>query len=167
MEESKLVDLVLDELLATRKVSVSVRRVFKRSEIDYTNELITSIEKILISRSLVTELGKDSQGFLLFVLSVTGHDFLKSYGSYSEYLIGIESESKKVARARKKKPFQTHSSSDGKPPLPFIPKEASFFKKNRTGLLILLVVLILFYIVSKITESVVWLRIVLSGFVSF
>ncbi|MFT4544172.1 MAG: hypothetical protein ACI9EQ_000627 [Bacteroidia bacterium] len=155
MEESKLVDLVLDELASTRQASVSVRRVFKKREIDYTNELITSIESILKSRSLVAELGKDSKGYLLFSLSVTGHDFLKSYGSYSKYLRGIESESKKVARAKKKKPFQTHNSSDGKPPLPFIPKEASFLRKNRTGLLILLVVLILFYIVSKITESVI------------
>ena len=155
MEERKLVDLVLDELMSTRQHSVSVRRVFKKKNVEYTDELIRSIESILESKSLVNDYGKDSRGYTRFALSVTGQDFVKTYRTYSKFLKGVESENKKVERARRKKPYQTHTNPDGKPPLPFNPQDESFLKKNRVGLLILLVVLVLFYIVSKITESVV------------
>lgn len=155
MEEKKLVDLVLDELVATRQPSISIRRVFKKHGISYDDELIRSVEAVLKSKSLVTELDKDSAGYTCYSLSVTGQDFLKTFGTYSKFLKGIQSENKKIERARKKKPYRAHTSSDGKPPLPFVPEDESFLKRNRIGLLILLIVLILFYIVSRITESLV------------
>ena len=155
MEQIKLVDLVLDELISTHQPSVSVRRVFKKKNVDYTDELIRSIEVILESKSLVNDYGKDSRGYRRFALSATGQDFIKTYGTYSKFLKGVESENKKIERARRKKPYQTHTNPDGKPPLPYNPQDESFLQKNRVGLLILMGVLVLFYIVSKITERVV------------
>ena len=96
MEQIKLVDLVLDELISTRQPSVSVRRVFKKKNVDYTDELIRSIEVILESKSLVNDYGKDSRGYRRFALSATGQDFIKTYGTYSKFLKGVESENKKA-----------------------------------------------------------------------
>jgi hypothetical protein len=155
METKKLVDLVLDELVNTRQPSISVRRVFKKHRISYDDSLIKSVEVILKSKSLVSEMDKDSAGYTCYSLSITGQDFLKTFGSYSKFLRGIDSETKKIERARKKKPFNPHRSVDGKPPLPFMPEDESYLVKNRVGIAILVVVLILFYIVSRITESLV------------
>lgn len=155
MEQKKLVDLVLDELVATRQPSISIRRVFKKKGISYDDELIQSVESVLKSKSLVSEMDKDSEGYTCYSLSITGQDFLKTFGSYSKFLLGIQSENKKIERARKKKPYKTHTASDGRPPLPFVPEDESFLTKNRVGLIILIVVLILFYIVSRLTESLV------------
>lgn len=155
VEQKKLVDLVLQELVRTMQPSISVRRVLEKHNVNYTDELIESIEAVLTSKSLVDSIDKDSKGFDCFSLNSTGQDFLRSYGSYSKFLRGIETENKRIERAKSKKPYRTHSSGDGKPPLPFVPQDESFLKRNRVGLLILGVVLLLFYIVSKITESTI------------
>jgi hypothetical protein len=153
VEQKKLVDLVLQELVNTMQPSISVRRVLEKHDIDYVNESIESIESVLKSKSLVDIVDKDSKGFDCFSLNTTGQDFLRSYGSYSKFLRGVDAETKRVERAKNKKPYRTQTSGDGKPPLPFVPEDESFLKRNRFGLLILAVVLVLFYIVSKITDS--------------
>ncbi len=155
MEQNKLVDFVLQELVETRQPSVSVRRVLEKKGITYNDDTISFVEGVLKSKSLVLEVDKDSKGYSSFSLTETGQDFLRTFGTYSKFLKGIESENKKIERARKKKPYQTHTSGDGKPPLPFVPEDESFFQRNKMGLLILAIVLILFYIVSRLTESLV------------
>lgn len=151
MKTTKLVDLVLNELVSTRQPSVSIRRVLSKHKVDFDDELIAQIDEILRSKSLVEEKDTDSQGFPCYSLTVTGQDFIRSFGSYSKYLKGIEVENKKVERARNKKPYVANSSKDGESPAPYQPREASFIEQNRLGLLILLLFIISFLIVLKIT----------------
>ncbi len=131
--------------------SISVRRVLEKHNVNYTDELIESIEAVLTSKSLVDVVDKDSKGFDCYSLNGTGQDFLRSFSSYSKFLRGIEDENKRVERAKNKKPYRAHNSGDSKPPLPFVPKDESFLKSNRIGLFILAVVLVLFYVASKIS----------------
>ena len=148
-----MVDLVLNALVNTMQPSISIRRVLEKNNVDCSDDSIASIEAILKSKSLAEPIELDSKGHASYSLTVTGQDFLRSFGSYSKFLRGIESENKRVERARKKKPYTAYKSGDGKPPLPYVPKEESFWKSNRLGIIILAVVLTLFYIVSRITES--------------
>lgn len=151
MKRSKLVDLVLDELVTTMQPSLSIRRVLNRHKIDFDDDLINEVDSILQSKSLVSEQDKDSQGYPCYSLTNTGQDFLRTFGTYSNYLKGVEVEQKRVEKARQKKPYVAKSSSDGTAPTPFSPREESFFEKNKFGLLILLLVIISFFIVLRIT----------------
>ncbi|MCF8275553.1 MAG: hypothetical protein K9J17_02370 [Flavobacteriales bacterium] len=151
MELPKLVDLVLNELVSTRQPSISVRRILKSKKIEYTDDVITSIEGLLESKSLVIKKDVDSEGYACYSLTVTGQDFIKTFGSYSKFLRGIESENRKVQRAKSKKPYKAMD-TDGNPPAPFTPMEPSFMDKHKLELLFLVVVLVLFFVVAKITD---------------
>jgi hypothetical protein len=153
MEPSTLVDLVLDELSYSLQPSLSIRRVLLKKKIEFNEQLISSIEDILISKSLVEKRGVDSQGYARYSLTGTGHDFIRTFGSYSKFLEGIEDENKKVQRARKKQPYKAYTGVDGQTPAPFFPKEKSFFSKNILGFTLLGLFLIMFYLVYTITRS--------------
>lgn len=151
MKLSKLVDLVLDELVTTRQPSLSIRRILNRHKIDFNEDLIGDIDSILQSKSLVVEKEKDSQGYPCYSLTVTGQDFIRTFGNYSKYLRGLESEKKRVEKARSKKPYVAKSSGDGIEATPYHPNQKSFLEQNKFGLLILALVVISFLIVLKIT----------------
>lgn len=151
MKLSKLVDLVLDELVATRQPSISIRRILNRHKIEFDDDLIGEIDSILQSKSLVVEKEKDSQGYPCYSLTVTGQDFIRSFGNYSKYLRGLETEQKRVEKARNKKPYVAKSSVDGIEATPYHPNDKSFFEQNKFSLLILALVIISFFIVLKIT----------------
>lgn len=152
MDRAKLVDIVLKELVETRHPSVSVRRVFKKHRVDYDEELIREIEKTLNSKSLVQVRGNDSRGYDCFALTETGQDFIKSFGTYSKYLRGLESEEKKVKRAKKKKPYNAHANFKGEAPAPYTPPEKNYLQRNGLGLILLFFFIALFYIVAKISS---------------
>lgn len=152
MNHTELVDLVLNELVETRQPSISVRRVFRKYKVEYTDELIKEIEKTLNSKSLVRDRGKDSAGYVCFALSETGEDFVRTFGSYSKYLKGLETEEKKVKRARKKKPYNAQANFKGEPPAPYSPPERNYLQRNGLGLILLGFFIILFYIVAKISS---------------
>ncbi len=153
MNHVELVDKVLKELVSTRQPAVSVRRIFKKLKIDYTDDLIHKVEQTLNSKSLVIAKSKDSRGFDCYALTETGQDFIKTFGSYSKYLKGLESEQKKIERARKKKPYNAQKSIKGDPPAPYTPPERTFMQRNGLGIILLIFFCILFYIVSKITGA--------------
>jgi hypothetical protein len=152
VDRAKLVDVVLKELVETRHPSVSVRRVFKKHRVDYDEELIREIEKTLNSKSLVQVRGNDSRGYDCFALTETGQDFIKSFGTYSKYLKGLESEEKKVKRAKKKKPYNANANFKGEAPTPYSPPEKNYFQRNGLGLILLGFFIILFYIAAKISS---------------
>lgn len=152
MNQNQLVDLVLKELMQTRHPSISVRRVFIKHKVEFDDQLISDIENILQSKSLVTEKDKDSAGYACYALTVTGQDFIKTFGTYSKFLKGIEKENKRVEKARSKKPYDASKSSSEETPSPFTPPEKSFLQRNGIGLGILALFVILFYIVAKITS---------------
>ncbi|MBI1288460.1 MAG: hypothetical protein GC178_12885 [Flavobacteriales bacterium] len=151
MKLSKLVDLMLDELVTTMQPSLSIRRVLNRHKIDFDDDLINEIDSILRSKSLVDEKDTDSQGYPCYSLTNTGQDFIRTFGTYSNYLKGLEVEQKRVEKARNKKPYVAKPGKDGSSPTPFQLGEESFFEKNKFGLLFLLLVFISFLIVLKIT----------------
>lgn len=153
MELPELVDFVLDELSYSMQPSISIRRVLLNEKIQFNDELLSSIEEILISKSLVEKKGVDSQGYARYSLTGTGHDFIRSFGSYSKFLEGIEAENKKVQRAKKKKPYKAYTGAEGQAPTPFIPKEKSFFSKNRLGFVLFGLFMLMFYLVYTITRS--------------
>jgi len=153
VEPHKLVDLILKELMETLQPSISVRRVFEKQGIDYSEELIQEIDQILNSKSLVVEKDRDSAGYSCYAITETGQDFLKTYGSYTKYLKGLESEKKRVERAKKKKPYNAQKDFKGEAPTPYAPPEKTFFQRNGIGLVILMLFAALFYIVSKLTET--------------
>lgn len=152
MEHAKLVDLVLNELMNTRQPAVSVRRVFKKHKVDYTDDLIKEIESTLNSKSLIKGRSKDSADYTCYAITETGTDFVRGYGSYSKYLRGLESEKKKVARAKKKKPYVANRNPSGEAPAPYSPPEKTFMQRNGLGLILLLFFIALFYIVAKISS---------------
>lgn len=152
MNHEQLVDLVLNELVVTRQPSTSVRRVFKKHRVEYDDELIKSIEKTLNSKSLVTARSKDSRGYDCYALTETGEDFIKTFGNYSKYLKGLESEQKKVKRAKKKKPYNAQANFKGEPPAPYAPPERNYLQRNGLGLILLILFIALFYIVAKISS---------------
>lgn len=152
MNQVELVDIVLNELVHTRQPSTSVRRIFIKHKIDFDDELVSEIEALLLSKSLVVEREKDSAGFACYVLTETGQDFLRTFKSYSKFLKGIERESKKVERARKKKPYDANKRANDESPMAYVPPEKSFIEKNGIGLMLLVLFFILFYIVAKITS---------------
>lgn len=151
MKLSKLVDLVLDELVTTMQPSLSIRRILQRHKIDFDDDLIKEVDDILRSKSLVDEKSKDSHGYPSYALTETGQDFIRTFGSYSKYLRGLESEQKKVEKARNKKPYAAGSPSNNQDVGPYQPKEATFIEQNKVGLVILFLVLISFWIVMRIT----------------
>ena len=151
MEFPKLVDLVLEELVETMQPSISIRRILKKRNIDFDSELLGSIEEVLKSKSLVEAQDVDSEGYTSYSLTVTGQDFLRTFGSYSKFLKGVASENKKVERARKKKPYQASLHRSGDAPAPYTPPEKSFLQRHGLSLALLLVFMVLFYLVSKIT----------------
>ena len=152
MEFPKLVDLVLEELVETMQPSISIRRILKKRNIDFDSEMIKSIEEVLKSKSLIEAQDADSEGNTSYSLTVTGQDFLRTFGSYSKFLKGVESENKKVERARKKKPYQASPHRSGDAPAPYTPPEKSFLQKHVLSLVLLLLFVALFYLVSRITE---------------
>lgn len=151
MEHAKLVDLVLNELMITRQPAVSVRRVFKKHKVEYTDELIREVENTLNSKSLIIAKSKDSAGYDCYAITETGTDFVRGFGSYSKYLKGLESEKKKVARARKKKPYVVDRNPSGEAPAPYTPPEKTFMQRNGLGLILLVFFIALFYLVAKIS----------------
>lgn len=151
MKLSKLVDLVLDELVTTMQPSLSLRRILQRHKVDFDDDLIKEVDDILRSKSLVDEKTKDSQGYPCYALTETGQDFIRTFGSYSKYLRGLESEQKKVEKARSKKPYVAASATKNLDAGPYQQKEPSFFEQNKVGLFILFLVLVSFYIVMRIT----------------
>lgn len=153
MELPKLVDLVMDELAYTMQPSMSVRRVLMKHKIEFNDELISSIEEILRSKSLVEEKNLDSQGYACYSLTVTGQDFIRTFGTYEKFLAGIEAENKIVERAKKKKPYKAYKGAEGEAPAAYVPKEKSFFSKNVLGFTLLFLFMIMFYIVYSITRS--------------
>lgn len=153
MELPKLVDLVLDELAYTMQPSLSIRRILMKHKVEFNDEVISSIEEVLKSKSLVEQKDNDSQGYSCFSLTVTGQDFIRSFGTYTKYLEGVESENKKVERAKKKKPYKAYTGADGQSPPAYVPKEKSFLSKNALGITLLFLFMVMFYIVYTITRS--------------
>jgi hypothetical protein len=145
------VDLVLKELVETRHPSVSVRRVFKKHRVKYTDELIKEVEQTLNSKSLVKARGEDSAGYTCYALSETGTDFIKSFGSYDKFLKGLETEQIKVERARKKKPYDASKNFKGEAPAPYSPPEKTYLQRNGLGLILLVFFIILFIIVARVS----------------
>ena len=152
MNLTSLVDIVLNELVDTRQPSISVRRVFIKHRIDFDDQLISEVESVLLSKSLVVEKDKDSAGYACYTLTETGRDFLKTFGNYTKFLKGIKSESRKVERARKKKPYDASKRAKDESPVAYVPPERTFLQKNGLGLVLLGLFVILFYIVAKITS---------------
>lgn len=152
MNQTNLVDIVLNELVGSRQPSISVRRILLKHKVDFNEQLIADIESVLLSKSLVVEKDKDSAGYACYALTETGRDFLKTFGNYSKFLKGIKSESRKVERARKKKPYDAAKTSSDESPMAYVPPEKSFIEKNGIGLMLLALFFILFYIVAKITS---------------
>lgn len=152
MNQTSLVDIVLNELVHTRQPSTSVRRIFIKHKIDFDDELVSEIEALLLSKSLVVEREKDSAGYACYALTETGRDFLKTFGNYTKFLKGIKSESRKVERARNKKPYDANKRANDESPMAYVPPEKSFIEKNGIGLMLLVLFFILFYIVAKITS---------------
>jgi len=90
VEQIELIDLVLAELKNTRQQSVSVRRICIKHNLPYSSELIRAF-------------------------SETGRDFIRTFGSYGQFLDGIEKETKKTEKARSKKSFTAPKMPRGKP----------------------------------------------------
>lgn len=152
MKLIELVDLVLKELAETHQPSISVRRVFVKYKIGLDKELIYQVESVLRTKSLVDEKNKDSAGYTCYALSGTGQDFIKTYGTYSKFLKGIEKERKRAEKAKNKKPYDAMKANSGEPPTAYVPPEKSFMEKNAWGFAVLLLFIFLFYIVAKITD---------------
>lgn len=153
MEDVRLIDLVLKELNETRHASVSVRRIFKKHKVKYTDELIRDIEKLLNSKSLVHDLDKDSRGYSCYALSVTGQDFIRTFGTYSNYLKGQETENRKVERAKNKKPYNAQKNLKGEIPNAYAPPEKTFMQRNGLALILFVFFIFLFFVVSRISAS--------------
>jgi predicted TPR repeat methyltransferase len=151
VKQVELVDLVLKELVETHQPSISVRRVFIKHKIGLDEELIDQVESVLRSKSLVDAKSHDSAGYTRFVLSGTGQDFIKTYGTYAKFLKGIEKEKKRIEKAKNKKPYDALKTHSGEPPTAYVAPQKSFMQKNGLGLAILALFIILFYVVAKIT----------------
>lgn len=113
--------------------------------------MIKEVERTLTSKSLVKARGEDSAGYTCYALSETGTDFLKSFGTYQKYLKGLETEQKKVERARKKKPYDAAKNFQGEAPAPYSPPEKTYLQRNGLGVILLVFFIILFIIVAKIS----------------
>ncbi len=144
------VDLVLKELKNTAKPSLKVRRVLKKSKVDYSDDLIAIIENILTSKSLVDEMGVDAEGYNSYSLAETGHDFIKTFGTYSRFLKGAAKEDRKTKKARSKVPYKTSRPDSGEPIAAYVPPERDigFFIFRIVLLFLLIVFFILVYLLT-------------------
>jgi hypothetical protein len=150
MQRTKMIDAVLRELEETRQPSVSIKRILEKRKIGYSQEHIEEVNEVLRSKSLVVQKGTDSSGNPTYALSETGKDFLRSFGSYSNYLKGLDTESKRVERARKKTSYRAFKPGD-EAATPYNPSERSFWEKNQLSLVILGVIILSFYLVIRFT----------------
>ena len=146
MEHANIVDLVLEELVKTDQPSISVRRVYLKNDLPVEKDSIQPIEEILEAKSLVVKVTRDSKGFKCYRLTDTGQDFLRTYGSYSEYLTGVGKESKQVERVKRKVAYNAKKRTSGTYSA-YKPREGSFIEKNFFKLVILAIILSGFYFV--------------------
>ncbi len=144
------VDLVLKELKNTSKPSLNLRRVLKKSKVDYSDDLITIIESILTSKSLVDKMGVDAEGSNSYSLAETGHDFIKTFGTYSRFLKGAAKEDRKTKKAKSKVPYKTSRPDSGEPIAAYVPPERNigFFIFRIVLLFLLIVFFILVYLLT-------------------
>ena len=149
MEFAKKVDLVIGVLEETDYHSVSVKRILQNQKVDYDDSEILEIERLIISRSLAIYKGPDSRGNNTYALSETGRDFLKTYGTYQKFLKGIELETKKIDRSRKRKSYQAKPSVNQ--PAAYQAPKTRFKPGNIAGIAILIFFLVMFYVIARLT----------------
>jgi len=87
-----MVDAVLEGLMTTNHSSVCIRHVLERRKLKTLTSQIEAVERILTTKSLVEQQGRNSKKEALFSLSETGGHFIKTFGNYSNYLERIENE---------------------------------------------------------------------------
>lgn len=150
MTTNKLVDIVLKELVTTRHPSISIRRILQKHQHPFTDELISEIDDILCSKSLVQKKDTDSQGYPCYAITGTGQDFLKSFGSYSKYLKGAVRESRRVERTKNKKPYVAKAVTESESIDQFQQRDKSFFEQNLAGILVLVLVIVLFVLIIRL-----------------
>jgi|GEM_PF-2507812 len=150
MQRAKMIDAVLRELEETRQHSVSIKRILEKRKIEYTQSQFDEVKEELTSKSLVIQKGTDSGGNPTYSLSETGKDFLRSFGSYANYLKGLQTETKRVERAKKKTSYRAFKPGD-EAATPYNPSERSFWEKNQLSLVILGVIILSFYLVIRFT----------------
>ncbi len=148
-KDRKTVDVVLQELKATNQSSLSVSRILKNSRIQFTDKLIASIENVLTARSLVIEMGRNSAGNRSYALAETGQDFIRTFGSYSDFLKGVEKENRKVERARKKKPYMVPNKSRGDTVMTYRPPNEGFFSRHLRKWVMILFIGVILYLISQ------------------
>lgn len=148
-EDGKTVDIVLKKLEVTSHSSLSVSRILKNEGIQFTDELILAIEQVLTSRSLVTEMGINSAGNRVFALAETGQDFIRSFGSYSGFLKGVEKENRKLERARNKKPYNTKTKQGSESITKYANQKRNFFSRRLKNWTVMLFVALIIYLISQ------------------
>ncbi|MBL4586552.1 MAG: hypothetical protein JKX84_05800 [Flavobacteriales bacterium] len=149
-DELIAIDFILNSLLSTTKPSLDLTRTLRKSNISFSNQIIETIENILKSKSLVDEIGNNVNDQIQYALSETGRDFLRTFGSYSKFLKGVEKESRKTERAKNKKPYRASGSTDGDPIAIFTPPEKDV-RYIAIRLVFLLIIVVLGILVYKLT----------------
>ena len=148
MEFAKKVDLVLKVLEETDYYSISIKRILQNQKVDYDDSEILEIERLIMSRSLANNKGPDSGGNNTYALSETGRDFLKTYGTYQKFLKGIELETRKIDRSRKRQSYQAKPSVNQ--PVAYQAPNSRFNLGKIAGIAVLIFLLFMFYVMAKV-----------------